>query len=137
MYMNTDTPSPDHTESPESITARLQQIIGYDFTNTRLVEFLDRTGHPNQVEALTRKDLTPDLQRRIADRFRQIEIMFTDPVARAADVVQTRIQRESPTMKWVNLDLVVPRAIDKVEEEKAEKLDPHADIGYPSRPKKR
>lgn len=99
MYMNTDTPSPDYTESPESITARLQRIIGYDFTNTKLVEFLDRTGHPNQVEALTRKDLTPDLQRRIADRFRQIEIMFTDPVARAADIVQMRIQRENPAMK--------------------------------------
>ncbi len=62
--------------------------------------------------------------------------MFTEPVARAADIVQLRIRREHPTMKWVNLDLVVPRAIEIVEEETAERLDVHADIWYPARKKR-
>lgn len=134
--MKFNAPQTDSHESPESISARLQQIIGYDFKNPRLVEFLDRNADSHQLASLERTASTPDVIRRVADRFRQVEAMFTEPVARAADIVQLRIRRENPTMKWVNLDLVVPRAIEIVEEETAERLDVHADIWYPARKKR-
>lgn len=134
--MTTDTPHNSPDESPASISERLQRIIGYDFKNPRLVEFLDKNADKHQVEALERKEFTPDIQRRFADRFRQIETMFTEPVARAADIVQMRMQRENPRLKWVNLDLIVPRAIEVVEEETAERLDVHADIWYLPRKKR-
>lgn len=62
--------------------------------------------------------------------------MFTEPVARAAEIAQTRILRERPGMNWVNLELVIPRAIEIVGEETAERLDVRADIWYTSRRKR-
>ncbi len=93
-------PSSTHAEeSPESISARLQKIIGYDFKNPRLVEFLDRNADTHQLASLERTASTPDVIRRVADRFRQIEIMFTEPVARAAEIAQKQVLHERPGMK--------------------------------------
>ncbi len=133
--MRLSNPSTNPEESPESISTRLQQIIGYDFKNPRLVEFLDRNADTHQLASLERTASTPDVIRRVADRFRQIEIMFTEPVARAAEIAQKQVLRERPGMKWVNLELVVPRAIEIIEEETAERLDVRADIWYAPRKK--
>jgi hypothetical protein len=97
--MKFNAPQTDSHEPPESISARLQEIIGYDFKNPRLVEFLERNADSHQLASLERTASTPDVIRRVADRFRQVETMFTEPVARAADIVQLRIRRENPTMK--------------------------------------
>ena len=97
--MKFNTPPTSSEESPESISARLQRIIGYDLKNPLLVEFIDRNADSHQLASLERTASTPDVIRRIADRFRQVETMFTEPVARAADIVQLRIRREHPTMK--------------------------------------
>lgn len=134
--MQSDTPHISPDESPASISTRLQRIIGYDFRNPRLADFIDRNADENQLEELKRKEFTPDIQRRVADRFRQIETMFTEPVARAAEIAQKQVLRERPGMKWLNLELVVPRAIEIIEEETAERLDVHADIWYLPRKKR-
>ncbi len=62
--------------------------------------------------------------------------MFTEPVARAAEIAQKQVLRERPWMKWVNLELVVPRAIEIVEEETQDRLDVRGDIWYTSRNKR-
>ncbi len=135
-YMIPDTPHTSPEQSSEPISERLRRVIGYDFSNPHLARFIDKNAHTNQVDALERQDFTPDVLRRVADRFRQIETMFTEPVARAAEIAQKQVLRERPGMKWVNLELVVPRAIEIVEEETQDRLDVRGDIWYTSRNKR-
>ena len=134
--MISDTPFVNPEESAkEPISERLGRIIGYDFTNARLAKFIDENGHSNQIEALERNWLTQELQRRIADRVRQMETLFTEPVSRAAQIIQLQMQRERPGVKWVSLDLVIPRAVHMVEEEREDWYDAHADLWYSPRKK--
>jgi hypothetical protein len=66
---------------------------------------------------------------------RQIETIFTEPVSRAAEIIQMQIQRERPWMDWVSLELVIPRAVHMIEEAREERLDAHAALWYPPRKK--
>jgi hypothetical protein len=95
--MLSDTPFVNPEDSAkEPISEHLGRIIGYNFTNARLAKFIDENGHPNQIKILERKEITPDIQARIAARMRQIETIFTEPVSRAAEIIQMQIQRERP-----------------------------------------